>query len=97
MKVATEIVNRKKFEFGVNERMYTVLIYGWWKVNNRKMAETGEMIEVELSISAPVKQLCKKHNFPYMSFSFIEVNVTTLKTLKTAAMQARGLLTVAHK
>ncbi|KAK1396535.1 Pentatricopeptide repeat-containing protein [Heracleum sosnowskyi] len=48
VKVATEIFNKKKFEFEVNERMYTVLIYGWWKINNRKMAERffGEMIEV---------------------------------------------------
>ncbi|KAL1817379.1 hypothetical protein ACET3Z_019953 [Daucus carota] len=48
VKVATEVFNRKKMEFGVNERVYTVLIDGWWKVNNRKMAERffGEMIEV---------------------------------------------------
>ncbi|XP_017215879.1 delta(8)-fatty-acid desaturase [Daucus carota subsp. sativus] len=44
------------------------------------------------SVSPLVKELCKKHNLPYRSLSFIEANVTTLKTLKTAAMQARGLL-----
>ncbi|XP_074382145.1 delta(8)-fatty-acid desaturase-like isoform X2 [Apium graveolens] len=44
------------------------------------------------SISPLVKELCKKHNMPYRSLSFYEANVTTLKTLKSAALQARGLL-----
>ncbi|XP_017231032.1 delta(8)-fatty-acid desaturase [Daucus carota subsp. sativus] len=44
------------------------------------------------SISPIVQDLCKKHNLPYRSLSFFEANVATLKTLKTAAFQARGLL-----
>ncbi|KAF3447537.1 hypothetical protein FNV43_RR12723 [Rhamnella rubrinervis] len=38
-----------------------------------------------------VKELCKKHNLPYNCVSFWKANVLTLKTLKTAALQARDL------
>jgi delta8-fatty-acid desaturase len=44
------------------------------------------------TISPIVKELCKKHNLPYRSLSFYEANVTTIKTLREAAMQARNLL-----
>lgn len=40
-------------------------------------------------IAPVVRDLCKKHNLPYRSLSFWEANVTTIRTLKTAAMQAR--------
>lgn len=43
-------------------------------------------------VSPLVKDLCKKHNLPYQSLSFFEANVSTIKTLRDAAMQARGLL-----
>ncbi|GFZ00977.1 fatty acid/sphingolipid desaturase [Actinidia rufa] len=43
-------------------------------------------------ISPLVRDLCKKHNLPYRSLSFFEANVMTIKTLRTAAMQARDLL-----
>ncbi|CAI9292110.1 unnamed protein product [Lactuca saligna] len=43
------------------------------------------------SISPIVRELCKKHNLPYTSLSFYDANVTTLKTLRTAALQARDL------
>ncbi|XP_059318197.1 delta(8)-fatty-acid desaturase-like [Lycium barbarum] len=43
-------------------------------------------------VSPIVQDLCKKHNLPYRSLSFYEANVWTIRTLKTAAMQARGLL-----
>ncbi|CAH9112702.1 unnamed protein product [Cuscuta epithymum] len=39
---------------------------------------------------APVVQaLCKKHNLPYRSLSFLQANITTLKTLRSAALEAR--------
>ncbi|XP_006345577.1 delta(8)-fatty-acid desaturase-like [Solanum tuberosum] len=44
------------------------------------------------TVSPIVQDLCKKHKLPYRSLSFYEANVWTLRTLKTAAMQARGLL-----
>ncbi|KAH0673118.1 hypothetical protein KY284_024205 [Solanum tuberosum] len=44
------------------------------------------------TVSPVVQDLCKKHKLPYRSLSFYEANVWTLRTLKTAAMQARGLL-----
>ncbi|GFY92480.1 fatty acid/sphingolipid desaturase [Actinidia rufa] len=44
------------------------------------------------SISPLVRELCKKHELPYRSFSFYEANVRTIKTLRDAAMQARGLI-----
>ncbi|KAL8145917.1 hypothetical protein AgCh_003883 [Apium graveolens] len=34
VKVATEVFNKKKFEFEVNKKVYTILIDGWWKINN---------------------------------------------------------------
>ncbi|KAL6311612.1 hypothetical protein AAG906_027342 [Vitis piasezkii] len=43
------------------------------------------------SISPLVKDLCKKHNLPYRSLSFWEANVSTIRTLRTAALQARDL------
>ncbi|KAI4328422.1 hypothetical protein L6164_020779 [Bauhinia variegata] len=42
-------------------------------------------------ISPTVKELCKKHNLPYRSLSFWEANKWTIRTLRTAAMQARDL------
>jgi len=42
-------------------------------------------------ISPLVKDLCKKHNLPYVSVSFWEANKLTIRTLKTAALQARDL------
>ncbi|XP_068667177.1 delta(8)-fatty-acid desaturase-like [Aristolochia californica] len=41
------------------------------------------------NISPFVRELCKKHNLPYTSVSFWEANRMTLKTLRTAALQAR--------
>ena len=43
------------------------------------------------TISPTVKELCKKHNLPYRSLSFWEANLSTLRTLRTAALQARDL------
>ncbi|XP_051129576.1 delta(8)-fatty-acid desaturase-like [Andrographis paniculata] len=40
-------------------------------------------------VSPVVQQLCKKHNLPYRSLSFIEANLWTLRTLKAAALEAR--------
>ncbi|CAL0312245.1 unnamed protein product [Lupinus luteus] len=42
-------------------------------------------------ISPLVIDLCKKHNLPYRSLSFLEANKWTLRTLRTAALQARDL------
>nr|APP89673.1 delta-8 sphingolipid desaturase [Ribes mandshuricum] len=42
-------------------------------------------------VSPFVKDLCKKHNLPYRSLSFLDANVATIKTLRTAALQARDL------
>ncbi|XP_057981040.1 delta(8)-fatty-acid desaturase 2 [Malania oleifera] len=42
-------------------------------------------------VSPLVKDLCKKHNLPYRSLSFWDANVSTIKTLRTAALQARDL------
>ncbi|XP_059634280.1 delta(8)-fatty-acid desaturase-like [Cornus florida] len=39
-----------------------------------------------------VRELCKKHNLPYKSLSFFDANVMTIKTLRTAALQAQNLL-----
>ncbi|XP_052193435.1 delta(8)-fatty-acid desaturase-like [Diospyros lotus] len=43
-------------------------------------------------VSPLVRELCKKHGLPYRSLSFYEANVTTIRTLRDAAMQARNLL-----
>ncbi|KAL3356127.1 hypothetical protein AABB24_017008 [Solanum stoloniferum] len=43
-------------------------------------------------ISPIVQDLCKKHNLSYRSLSFFEANRWTIRTLRTAAMQARGML-----
>ncbi|KAF5731760.1 hypothetical protein HS088_TW18G00445 [Tripterygium wilfordii] len=42
-------------------------------------------------ISPLVQDLCKKHNLPYRSVSFWEANKWTIRTLRTAALQARDL------
>ncbi|KAK6920060.1 Fatty acid desaturase domain [Dillenia turbinata] len=42
-------------------------------------------------VSPMVVELCKKHNLPYVSLSFWDANVRTIKTLRTAALQARDL------
>ncbi|KAL4015064.1 delta(8)-fatty-acid desaturase 2 [Cucumis melo var. makuwa] len=42
-------------------------------------------------ISPIVVELCKKHNLPYRSLSFWDANVRTIRTLRTAALQARDL------
>ncbi|KAK2993461.1 hypothetical protein RJ640_005155 [Escallonia rubra] len=39
VKLATEIFNKRKWEFKPDGKMYTVLIYGWCKVNRPEMAE----------------------------------------------------------
>ncbi|XP_027768229.1 delta(8)-fatty-acid desaturase-like [Solanum pennellii] len=44
------------------------------------------------NISPIVQELCKKHNLSYRSLSFFEANRWTIRTLRTAAMQARGLI-----
>ncbi|GAB4861663.1 DNA replication regulator sld2 [Ancistrocladus abbreviatus] len=38
-----------------------------------------------------VRDVCKKHNLPYRSLSFWDANVSTISTLRTAALQARDL------
>lgn len=43
-------------------------------------------------ISPLVRDLCKKHDLPYRSLSFFEANVSTIKTLRDAALQAQDLL-----
>ncbi|KAI3498255.1 hypothetical protein L1887_34026 [Cichorium endivia] len=43
------------------------------------------------SIVPIVRELCKKHDLPYVSLSFYDANVTTLKTLRTAALEARDV------
>ncbi|GLT46600.1 hypothetical protein SLA2020_203440 [Shorea laevis] len=42
-------------------------------------------------VSPLVRDLCKKHNLPYRSLSFLEANQWTIRTLRTAALQARDL------
>lgn len=39
VKVATEVFNERKSRFGVDVKMYTVLVYGWCKINRPKMGE----------------------------------------------------------
>ncbi|KAF8400809.1 hypothetical protein HHK36_014111 [Tetracentron sinense] len=39
VKVATEIFNKRKFRFKPDTKTYTVLIYGWCKLNRPQMAE----------------------------------------------------------
>ncbi|KAH6779931.1 Fatty acid/sphingolipid desaturase [Perilla frutescens var. hirtella] len=48
-------------------------------------------------ISPVVQELCKKHNLPYTSLSFVEANRWTLRTLRTAALEARQLANPASK
>ncbi|KAG9445344.1 hypothetical protein H6P81_016684 [Aristolochia fimbriata] len=47
IKVATEIFNKRKFNYELDEKIYTVLIYGWCKANRVDMAERflREMID----------------------------------------------------
>ncbi|KAL0848580.1 hypothetical protein Bca101_021827 [Brassica carinata] len=40
-------------------------------------------------VAPVVRELCKKHNLPYRSFSWWEANKLTVRTLKKAAYQAR--------
>uniref|UniRef100_F6HVT6 Fatty acid desaturase domain-containing protein n=1 Tax=Vitis vinifera TaxID=29760 RepID=F6HVT6_VITVI len=49
------------------------------------------------SISSLVKDLCKKHNLPYRGLSLQEANVSTIRTLRTAALQARDLTNLVPK
>jgi len=42
-------------------------------------------------IAPIVRDLCKKHNLPYRSLSFWDANISTLRCLKSAALQARDL------
>ncbi|GLT84691.1 hypothetical protein SLE2022_029080 [Rubroshorea leprosula] len=42
-------------------------------------------------VSPLVRDLCKKHNLPYRSLSFLEANQWTIRTLRTAALEARDL------
>ncbi|RVW72105.1 Delta(8)-fatty-acid desaturase [Vitis vinifera] len=49
------------------------------------------------SISSLVKDLCKKHNLPYRGLSLREANVSTIRTLRTAALQARDLTNLVPK
>lgn len=48
-------------------------------------------------VSPFVQDLCKKHNLPYRSLSFVEANKWTIRTLRTAALQARDLTNPAPK
>ncbi|XP_068649634.1 pentatricopeptide repeat-containing protein At2g13420, mitochondrial-like [Aristolochia californica] len=47
IKVATEIFNKRKFDYVLDEKIYTVLIYGWCRANRVDMAERflREMID----------------------------------------------------
>lgn len=42
-------------------------------------------------VSPVVRDLCKKHNLPYRSLSFWDANVSTIRCLRAAALQARDL------
>jgi pentatricopeptide repeat protein len=39
LQVATEVFNKRKYKYGPNEKMYSILIYGWCKVNRSDMAK----------------------------------------------------------
>ncbi|XP_008442112.2 pentatricopeptide repeat-containing protein At2g13420, mitochondrial-like [Cucumis melo] len=39
VKVAVEVFNKRKEEFGVDVKIYTILIYGWCKIGRFEMAE----------------------------------------------------------
>lgn len=44
------------------------------------------------NVSPFIKELCKKHNLPYnCASSFLKANVMTIRTLRTAALEARDL------
>ncbi|GFP91466.1 delta(8)-fatty-acid desaturase [Phtheirospermum japonicum] len=43
------------------------------------------------NVSPLVQELCKKHGLPYRSLSFFEANRWTIRTLRTAALEARDL------
>ncbi|XP_051205163.1 pentatricopeptide repeat-containing protein At2g13420, mitochondrial [Lolium perenne] len=38
-KVAAEVFNKRKYKYEPNEKMYTILIYGWCKVNRNDMSQ----------------------------------------------------------
>ncbi|GAB2245075.1 hypothetical protein Droror1_Dr00000568 [Drosera rotundifolia] len=42
-------------------------------------------------IAPLVRDLSKKHNLPYRSLSFLDANIWTIRTLRTAALQAQDL------
>jgi delta8-fatty-acid desaturase len=48
-------------------------------------------------IAPVVRELCKKHNLPYRSLTWWEANVWTIRTLRTAAYQARDLTNASPK
>ncbi|KAK9035818.1 hypothetical protein V6N11_077847 [Hibiscus sabdariffa] len=48
-------------------------------------------------VSPVVKELCKKHNLPYRCLSFWDTNMSTIRTLRTAALQARDLSNLVPK
>ncbi|KAM3334275.1 hypothetical protein ACQJBY_028984 [Aegilops geniculata] len=39
LQVAVEIFNKRKYKYEPNEKMYTILIYGWCKVNRSDMSQ----------------------------------------------------------
>lgn len=64
----------------------------WWASVSVGAPFVSEIAPVPLrKISPLVRDLCKKHDLPYRSFSFYDANVRTIKTLREAAVHARGL------
>ncbi|GMH22444.1 hypothetical protein Nepgr_024287 [Nepenthes gracilis] len=49
------------------------------------------------AVAPVVRDLCKKHNLPYRSLSFWDANVSTIRTLRAAALQAKDLSNGAPK
>lgn len=47
VKVASELFNKEKWRIGLNAKVYTILIYGWFKVKRIEMAKRffNEMVE----------------------------------------------------
>ncbi|KAL5204109.1 hypothetical protein ABZP36_008980 [Zizania latifolia] len=37
--VTAKVFNKRKYKYGLNEKMYTILIYGWCNVNRNDMAQ----------------------------------------------------------
>ncbi|OVA09606.1 Pentatricopeptide repeat [Macleaya cordata] len=54
VKIATEIFNKRKFRFEPDTKIYTVMIYGWCKLNRPEMAERffREMVDRGLEPNA---------------------------------------------